>query len=106
MIPTCFTLSALAVPFQLEYCSWWMAALLFLGLAAPIIFLGITSLTGMTGVRRWAIIGVRLTVLAVLVALLCGLRWQRRATNVEVYCLRDASDSTTMVQDYPGPSLQ
>jgi Ca-activated chloride channel family protein len=96
----------LQLPFRLEYCSWWTAALFFLLLATPIVLLGMHSLAGMTGVRKWVTIGVRLAVLLVLVALLAGLRWQRAATNVEVYCLRDASDSTTMVQDYPGPSLQ
>ncbi len=99
-------LAVVPLPFRLEYCSWWVAAIAFAVLATPVLFLGLRSLTGMTGVRKWVTIGVRLAVLLTLVALLSGLRWQSAATNVEVYCLRDASDSTTMVQEYPGPSLQ
>ncbi len=97
---------AIAIPFGLEHFSWLTAALLFAFLALPVVWLGMRSMRGMSAVRRWVIIAVRLEVILLLVLLLGGLRWQRRAKGVEVYCLRDASDSTSMVIDFPGRSLQ
>ncbi len=97
---------ALAWPLRLEYMSWWRALLIYGALAAPIVLLGVRSLAGLGPVRRWVALGVRLLVLLVLVLILAGARWQRQNKDLEVMALRDVSQSTSNVRNYPGASLQ
>src|SRR4051794_14932834 len=86
--------------------SWWVATLLFLGLGAPIVLLGLRSLAGLGPVRKWVAMGVRLAVLGLVVLILGGIRWQRQNKDVEVIVLRDISESTNNVRNFPGKSLQ
>src|SRR6476646_11941072 len=81
-------------PIHLEYFRWWTASLLFLALAAPIVLLGMRSLSGLGPVRKWVAIGTRLAVLLLFILILGGIRWVRKHKNVEVIALRDVSDST------------
>ncbi len=96
---------ALIWPLKFEYVRWWQAALLFAILAAPIVLLGIRSLAGLGPVRRWVAVGARLLVLLLFVLILAGARWQRENKKLEVMVLRDVSESTKLVRDYPGKSL-
>jgi len=96
---------AIGWPLRLEYLTWWQAILLFLALAAPIVFLAIRSLVGLGPLRRWVALGIRLLVLLVFVLIVAGARWQRQNKNVEVMVLRDISDSTHNVQNFPGKTL-
>ncbi|MDB5355938.1 MAG: von Willebrand factor type domain protein [Phycisphaerales bacterium] len=99
---------AFTSPIRLEFMSWWSAALLFAGLGAIVVLLGMRSLNGLGAVRKWVAIGVRLAVLLLLVLILAGVRWQRKHTALEVWVLRDVSPSTDLVEkkDYTGKSLQ
>jgi uncharacterized membrane protein len=97
---------ALAWPFRLEFFRWWVAVLLFAGLALPIVWLGMRSLSGLGPVRKWVAIGTRLAVVLLFVLVLGGLRWHRQHRNVEVVVLRDVSESTRHVRNYPDQSLQ
>ena len=92
-------------PLTLEYVRPWQAALLFLGLSLPIVLLGIRSLVGLGPVRRWVAVGIRMLVLLVAVLVIAGARWQRQNKDVEVIVLRDISQSTQNMTDYPGQSL-
>jgi hypothetical protein len=105
---TFMTLSLLAFtwPVRLEYFRWYTAVLLFAGLALPIVWLGMRSLSGLGPVRKWVAIGTRLAVLLLFVLVLGGMRWQRQHKNVEVIVLRDVSPSTTHVKNYPEQTLQ
>lgn len=98
--------SLAAWPIRLEYMPGWMACLLFLGLALPIVALGMFSLNGLGPVRKWVAIGVRLAVLLLFVLILGGIRWQRQHKDLEVMVVRDVSESTSHVHDYPGKTLQ
>src|SRR5690606_38648295 len=48
--------------------------------------------------------GMRVAVLGALVLILGGLRWQRHHKDLEVMVLKDISQSTLNVRDYPGRS--
>src|SRR4051794_25114949 len=93
---------ALASPIRLEYFSGWTALGLYLALSAPVVWLAVRSLAGLGPVRRWVALGARLLVLLVIVLVLGGVRWQRTNKAVEVMVLRDISESTNNVHDYPG----
>lgn len=95
------TLTPAAIPLQLHAMLWWQAGLLFMALAAPVVLLGLWSLAGLGPVRKWVAIGVRLAVIAVLVLLLGDVRWQRTHRDLEVIVLRDVSDSTQLVNQFP-----
>src|SRR5689334_10160578 len=97
---------AITWPLTLEYYPWWQAGLAFVVLATPILLLGVRSLVGLGPVRRWVAIGARLLVLLILILILAGARWQRTNKDVEVIALRDISESTNLVHDYPGDTLQ
>jgi uncharacterized membrane protein len=97
---------AWSFPLRLEYLGWPQTLGLFALLSLPIIWLAIRSLAGLGPVRRWVALGVRLMVLLLFVLLIAGARWQRQNTVVEVLVLRDISQSTAQVHDYPGPTLQ
>ena len=97
---------AWTAPIHLEYFRWYTAVLLFLALGAPIVLLGMRSLSGLGPVRKWVAIGTRLAVLLLFILILGGIRWVRQHKNVEVMAVRDVSDSTQHVTRYPGDSLQ
>ena len=96
---------ALIWPLRMEYMRGWQAALLLLALAIPIVLLGVRSLAGLGPVRRWVAVGARLLVLLLFVLIIAGARWQRENKILEVMVLRDISESTGLVHDYPGKSL-
>src|SRR5215210_452290 len=54
---------AWTAPIHLEYFRWYTAVLLFVVLGAPIVLLGMRSLSGLGPVRKWVAIGTRLGVL-------------------------------------------
>jgi uncharacterized membrane protein len=93
-------------PIRLEYFSGWFALLLFVVLAAPIVFLGMRSLNGLGKFRQRVAIGIRLLVILLIVLILGGARVQRTSKDLEVMILRDISTSTSMVQDYPAKTLK
>lgn len=97
---------ALTWPLRLEFLSWWQATLLFLGLAAPIVWLAMRSLAGLGPVRRWVALGARLLVLLLLILIVGGARWERENKVVEVMVLRDISESMSNIRDLPEKSLQ
>jgi uncharacterized membrane protein len=96
---------ALYSPIQLSHFSGWVALILFAALALPILLLGMRSLAGLGPARKWVSICVRLAVLGLLVLILGGITWTRKATDVHVVVLRDVSESTRQVSGFPGPSL-
>src|SRR5688500_14442957 len=79
---------------------------IFAALAIPIVYLGMRSLNGLGPVRKWVAIGVRLAVLMLFILIIGGVRWTRTNTNLEVMVLRDISDSTAQVKNYPGKTFQ
>ncbi|MGE5609363.1 MAG: VWA domain-containing protein [Bacillota bacterium] len=91
---------------DLEYMTGWKASLIFLALAAPVVWLGVRSMAGLGPVRKWVAIGLRLGVLLMLVLIVGGARWKREHKALEVMVLRDISDSTSLFRQYPGRSLQ
>ena len=52
--------------------------------------------------RKWVAIGVRLAVLLLALLILGGVGWQREHKDVEVMVLRDISESTNQVKNFPG----
>jgi uncharacterized membrane protein len=92
--------------FQLDEFSPLMALGLFAGLGGIIVLLGIRSLAGLGPVRKWVAIGVRLAVLALLILILGDIKLVRKNTDVELMIVRDISQSTSLVTDYPGKYLQ
>src|SRR5437764_11481027 len=97
---------ALTWPIKLEYMRGWTALLLWAGLAAPVIFLGLRSLAGLGPVRKWVAMGARLAVLAALVLIIAGIRWQRQSRELEVIVLRDNSESVLHYHGYPGNDIE
>src|SRR5688572_13062380 len=91
-------LSPLAWWIDLEYMPGWKAALIFLALAVPVVWMGLRSLAGLGPVRRWVAISLRLLVLLTLVLIVGGARWKRMHKVVEVMVLRDISESTDLVR--------
>src|SRR5437763_13579218 len=101
---TSFTLPTplAAWPVRLEYLSGWTAALVYVAFAVPIGLLGLWSLTGLGPVRKWVVIGVRLSVLLLFVLIISGMRWQRQHKDLEINALVDVSPSAnTYVHDFP-----
>jgi len=94
------------MPISLEYFSWVSALVIFAVLAAPVVWLGMRSLAGLGPIRKWVAIAARLAVLAIFVLILGGARWQKINRDVEVLVLRDVSESTLNVRQFPGKSLQ
>jgi uncharacterized membrane protein len=93
-------------PLRTEYLLGWQAVLLFVALGALIVWMGKRSLAGLGPVRKWVAISLRVIVLALLVLIISGARWQRENKVVEVIVLRDISESTANVVGFPGKSLQ
>lgn len=106
MIVPCVTTSVLGAMITLEFFSWGTAALVFTGIALPIVLLGVRSLNGLGSTRKWVAIGVRLLVIAMIVLILGGVRWQRQHEDLEVLFLRDVSQSAENVVDHPGKTVQ
>src|SRR5688572_15994046 len=106
MISPFATTSTLGQILTLEYYSWWTAALIFGALSLPIVLLGVRSLAGLGAVRQWVAIGMRLLVIATLVLILGGVRWQRQHKDLEVMFIRDVSQSAENVTEHPGNSVQ
>jgi uncharacterized membrane protein len=97
---------ALSWPLRMEYIPGPWVCLMFLIGAAPIVALGMRSLSGLGPARKWVSIGVRLAVLLMALLILAGVRWQQEHKNVEVMVLRDISESTNLVRNYPGAPSQ
>jgi uncharacterized membrane protein len=100
------TTLALVMPLRLQYFSAWAALGLFAALALPVVWLGIRNLAAMGPVRQWVAISIRLLVLLAMILILGGLRFQRVNESLEVMAIRDISQSTTLLHDYPGKTLQ
>src|SRR3954463_13649719 len=100
-----FILADLTSPLRLEYLSIPGAALLFIALALPVIWLGMRSLNWLGTTRKWVAISLRLSVIWVLVLLLCGAQWIRQNRDLEVIVLRDISTSTNSVVPPRGKTL-
>lgn len=83
---------------QFDYLSFAQVALLFVALAAPVVFFGRRSLIALGPVRKWAAIVARCLVLLLCVLVLAGIRLERTNKDVEVMVLRDVSRSTQLVQ--------
>lgn len=96
---------ALSWPIQLSHFTGLTALGLFAVLGAVVVLLGVKSLAGLGPARKWTAIVVRLLVLLLLVLILGGVTWTRTAEDVHVIVLRDVSQSTNQVRNYPGPSL-
>ncbi len=91
---------------DLEYMAGWKAALMYMGLSIPVLWLGLRSMSGLGRVRKWVAVGLRLLVLLMLVLIVGGARWRREHKSLEVMILRDISDSTGLFRQYPGKNLQ
>lgn len=89
-------------PIQFQYLPGWFAAVLFVGLGAIIVMLGLRSLAGLGPVRKWVAMSIRLLVLLVLLLIIGGLRLTRPHEDLEVILLGDVSASVENVTDYPG----
>ena len=88
-------------PLTLEFFSWLYALGLFVAVGLPIVWLGMRSLNGLGPTRKWTAIVIRLIVVALFVLVLGGARWQRIHKELDVIVLRDVSDSTELVHNYP-----
>ena len=91
---------------RLDYLSLPALAAMFLALGAFIVATGSFSLTGMSPLRRWVAISIRLVVLLLFLLLIAGAQWERQNKNLEVMVVRDISLSTENVRDFPGKTLQ
>lgn len=106
VLPQTLSFAPLAAWVSLEFYSWPTAAGVFTAIATPIVLLGVRSLNGLGATRKWVAIGVRLLVVAFLVLILGGVRWQRQHKDLEVMFLRDVSQSAEQVATFPGKSVQ
>src|SRR5687768_8750038 len=90
---------------DLEWMPGWKAALIWLGLALPIVLLGMRSLAGLGPVRQWVSIGFRLLVLLVLVLIIGGARWKREHKSLDLMVLRDNSRSVDQYRAFVGKNF-
>ncbi len=97
---------ALTSPITLEYLTWLQALGLFAGAGLIFVLMGMRSLAGLGAVRQWVAIAIRLLVLLIFVLVIGGARWQRQNKDLEVIVLRDISESTAQVKDFPGKTLR
>ncbi|HEX4797032.1 MAG TPA: VWA domain-containing protein [Humisphaera sp.] len=93
-------------PIRLEFMPGWWAALLFLGIGGLVTLMGMRSLNGLGTVRKWVAISIRLLNVLLIILLIAGLRIQRKHSRLEVMLMRDISESTSLVRDYPAKNLQ
>jgi len=91
-------------PIQLEYWHWGYGVA-FVASVAIVVFLGMRSLAGLGPARKWVAISARVLVLVLLFLILCGVRWNRTHTDMELLVVRDISGSTKQFTSYTGPSL-
>ena len=96
----------LASIIDLEYMPGWKAALIWAALSLPVVWLGMRSLAGLGPVRKWVAIAARLLVLLGLVLVVGGARWTRKHKTVDVMVLRDISESTQLLRQFPGRNYQ
>lgn len=94
-------LAIFTFPLTLEFFSWPTALALFAAIGLPIVWLGVRSLNGLGQTRKWTAIVIRLIVLALFILVLGGARWQRIHKDLDVIVLRDVSQSTELVRDFP-----
>ncbi len=73
-------------------------------LTGPIIWLGFRSLAALEPARRWTAIGLRLTVLSVLVLMLAGLQAVQTHTDLTVIAVVDQSESVRRFAKPPQPT--
>src|SRR5438874_4552670 len=97
---------AFVSPITLEYLTWYQALGLFAAISLPIVLLGMRSLNGLGPVRKWVAIAIRMLVVLLFVLVIGGARWQRQNKDLEVIVLRDVSESTAQVKDFPRKTLQ
>jgi uncharacterized membrane protein len=90
---------------QLQNMSLLQAALLFVALALPVVWLGMRTMDAIGPVRKWVAIGARVVVLLLAVLILAGIRIERANKDVAVMVLRDVSRSTQLV-DVRGGNLR
>ena len=69
-------------------------------------FWGFARWPGLGPVRKWVAIGVRLAVMLLLILILGDIKLVRKNTDVELMVVRDISQSTGLVTDFPGKFLQ
>src|SRR5260221_3745191 len=91
-------------PIQLEYWHWGYGVA-FLVCVAAVVWLGMRSLAGLGPAREWVAISARVLVLLLLFLILCGIRWTRMLTDLELLVVRDISGSSKLYSGYTGPSL-
>src|SRR4029450_10585284 len=97
---------AFVSPITLEYLTWYQALGLFAAVSLPIVLLGMRSLNGLGPVRKWVAIAIRMLVVLLFVLVIGGARWQRQNKDLEVIVLRDVSESTAQVKEFPRKTLQ
>lgn len=102
----CSNLSLGYFTFRLDEFSPLSALGLFALLGGFTIFLGLRSLAGLGPVRKWVAIGTRLAVILLLILILGDIKLIRKNSDVEIMVVRDISQSTSLVTDYPGKYLQ
>lgn len=88
--------------FRLEYLQWWQLGTLMGVLGLLIVWMGSRSMAGLGPMRKWTSIVLRLIILATLLLVLGGIRLERKLNDLEVIVMRDISQSTQFVQEYPG----
>ncbi|HZZ43917.1 MAG TPA: VWA domain-containing protein [Tepidisphaeraceae bacterium] len=106
LLPNPLSFLAFTSPLNFDYYGAPKLIAAFVVIAIPIILLGLRSLSSLGTLRQWLAIGLRLLVLLFIILILGGVRWQRVNKDLEVFVVRDVSQSTTNVKDYPGGSLQ
>src|SRR5439155_18640335 len=92
---------ALSSPITLEYLTAFQAACLVAAVSLPIVLLGMRSLNGLGPLRKWVAIAIRMLVVLLFILIIGGARWQRQNKDLEVIVLRDVSESTSQVKDFP-----
>jgi len=88
-------------PIQLEYWHWGYGVA-FLVCVGVVLWLGMRSLAGLGPARKWVAITVRVLVLLLLFLILCGIRWTRMHTDLELLVVRDISGSTKQFTGFTG----
>src|SRR5258706_2603627 len=91
-------------PIQLEYLHCGDGGAFLVCVAAGG-WVGMRSLAGLGPARKWVAISARVLVLLLLFLILCGIRWTRMLTDLELLVVRDISGSTKLYSGYTGPSL-
>ena len=93
-------------PITFDFLPWWGVLALWIGVAGPILWLGLRSLSSLGPVRQWVAIGTRIALLLCLVLIIGGARWKRWHKNVDVIVTEDLSQSATDLAAPPGVPLE